>query len=68
MYTFQRLMLQLSSFAARYDIDSKFISSRMSCFSRSPDPSENVNKIVNVSYGLGARVFDWVIYFILAII
>lgn len=69
VYSFQRLMLQLSSFAARYDIDlSKFISSSDELLqSITRILPENVNKIVNVSYGLGARVFDWVIAFILAI-
>ena len=69
VYSFQRLMLQLSSFAARYDIDlSKFISSSDELLqSITRILPENVNKIVNVSYGLGAKVFDWVIAFILAI-
>ena len=69
VYSFQRLMLQLSSFAARYDIDlSKFISSSDELLqSITRILPENVNKIVNVSYGLGAKVFDWIISFILAI-
>lgn len=69
VYSFQRLMLKLSSFAARYDIDlSKFISSSDELLqSITRILPENVNKIVNVSYGLGTKVFDWVISFILAI-
>lgn len=69
VYSFQRLMLKLSSFAARYDIDlSKFISSSDELLqSITRILPENVNKIVNVSYGFGTKLFDWIISFILAI-
>ena len=67
--SFQRLMRRLNSLALQHDIDlSKFISSSdellQSITKILPD---NLNKILNVSYNFGARMFDWVISFILAI-
>lgn len=65
----QRLMMQLSNFAARHDIDlSKFISSSDELLqSITRILPENVNKIVNASFGFGRNVFEWIISFILAI-
>ena len=65
----QRLMMQLSHFAARHDIDlSKFISSSDELLqSITRILPENVNKIVNASFGFGRNVFEWIISFILAI-
>ena len=67
--SFQRLMRQLNSFAAQHDIDlSQFVSSSDELLqSLTRILPENVNKIVNASYGFGARIFDWIISFILAI-
>ena len=67
--SFQRLMRRLNTLALQHDIDlSKFISSSdellQSITKILPD---NLNKILNVSYNFGARMFDWVISFILAI-
>ena len=69
VFSFQSLMLKLSSTAARHDIDlSKFISSSDELLqSITKILPENVNKLVNASYGFGTRVFDWIISFILAI-
>lgn len=67
--SFQQFMRQLSSFAAHHDIDlSQFISSSDEMLqSISRILPENLNKIVNASYGFGAKLFDWIISFILAI-
>ncbi|MBQ2641795.1 MAG: AI-2E family transporter, partial [Lachnospiraceae bacterium] len=67
--SFQQFMRQLSSFAAQHDIDlSQFISSSDEMLqSISRILPENLNKIVNASYGFGAKLFDWIISFILAI-
>ena len=67
--SFQRLMRQLSSFAAHHDIDmTPFISSSDELLqSITRVLPENLNKIVNVSYGFGAKLFEWIISFILAI-
>lgn len=67
--SFQGLMRQLNRFALSHDIDlSQFISSSdelLQSITRTlPD---NLNKIVNVSYGFGARIFDWIISIILAV-
>ncbi|MDO5133836.1 MAG: AI-2E family transporter [Eubacteriales bacterium] len=65
----QRLMRQLNSLAAQHDINlSQFISSSDEMLqSITRWLPENVNKIVNLSYGLGTSVFGWIISFILAI-
>ena len=67
--SFQRLIQKLNQFAAGHDIDlSQFVSSSDEVLqSITRILPENVNKLVNASYGFGARVFDWVISFILAI-
>lgn len=67
--SFQRLMNQLNSFAASHDIDlTQFISSSDELLqSLTGILPENLNKLVNVSYGFGTKVFDWIISFILAI-
>ena len=67
--SFQRLMRQLNSFALQHDIDlSKFISSGDELLqSITRILPENLNKIVNASYSIGAKMFDWIISFILAI-
>lgn len=67
--SFQRLTQQLNGFAMSHDIDlSQFISSSDELLqSITRILPENINKIVNASYGFGARVFDWIISFILAI-
>lgn len=67
--SFQQFMRQVSSFAAQHDIDlSQFITSSDELLqSITRILPENANKIVNVSYGFGAKIFDWVISFILAI-
>lgn len=67
--SFQRLMRQLNSFALQHDLDlSKFISSGDELLqSITRILPENLNKIVNASYSIGAKMFDWIISFILAI-
>ena len=67
--SFQQLMRRLSSFAAAHDIDlTQFITSSDELLqSITRILPENVNKIVNLSYGFGAKLFDWIISFILAV-
>ena len=67
--SFQRLMNQLSAFAASHDINlTQFISSSDELLqSLTGILPENLNKLVNVSYGFGTKLFDWIISFILAI-
>ena len=67
--SFQHFMQQVNSIAVQHDIDlSSFISSSDELLqSISRILPENLNKIVNVSYNFGARMFDWIISFILAI-
>ena len=67
--SFQRLMRQLSRLAAQHDIDlSKFITSSDELLqSITKILPENLNRIVNWSYGFGTKLFDWMISFILAI-
>lgn len=67
--SFQRLMRQLNSLALQHDIDlSQFISSSDELLqSITRILPQNLNKIVNFSYSFGARMFDWIISFILAI-
>ena len=67
--SFQGLMRQLNRFALNHDIDlSQFITSSdelLQSITRTlPD---NLNKIVNVSYGFGTKLFDWIISIILAV-
>ncbi len=67
--SFQRLMNRLSDFAASHDINlTQFISSSDELLqSLTGILPENLNKLVNVSYGFGTKLFDWIISFILAI-
>ena len=67
--SFQRLMRQLNTFARQHDLDlSQFISSSDELLqSITRILPENINKIVNVSYSFGSKMFEWVISFILAI-
>ncbi len=67
--SFQRLMRQLNSMALQHDLDlSQFISSSDELLqSITRILPENLNKIVNFSYSFGAKMFDWIISFILAI-
>ena len=65
----QGLMHQLSEYASAHDIDlTQFITSGDELLqSITRILPENINKIVNASYGFGTKVFDWVISFILAV-